>query len=309
MPHTPVLLHEVIEYLKLEPVKPFDGAPGKPIDGAWGKKIIDATLDGGGHTREIINRFPNVKVLGIEFDPVEVEEFRIDNPVLLEKMILVNDSYINMEKIAKENDFYPDGVIFDLGVSSWHYSSSGRGFSFQNEEPLDMRFNPKKEQTTAADIVNMWDEGQLVRILVKYGEEQFAENIANAIIKTRKEKPILTTTDLVSVVKNAVPGWYTHRKIHCATKTFQALRVAVNDEIETIRKGIEAAIKILNPGGRLVVISFHGLEDKIVRAVFKEQVVAETIKWVTKDTIKPKWEEVKKNPRSRSAKMKIAQKI
>ncbi|MEK7582755.1 MAG: 16S rRNA (cytosine(1402)-N(4))-methyltransferase RsmH [Patescibacteria group bacterium] len=301
MPHTPVLLHEVIEYLKLEPIKSVDSAPGK--------KIIDATLDGGGHTREIISRFPNVKVLGIEFDPVEVEEFRMDNSALLEKMILVNDSYINMEQIAKENDFYPDGVIFDLGVSSWHYGSSGRGFSFQNEEPLDMRFNPKKEQTTAADIVNAWDEGQLVRILAEYGEEQFAESIANAMIRARQEKLILTTADLVSVVKSAVPGWYIHRKIHCATKTFQALRVAVNDEIETIRKGIEAAIKILNPGGRLVVISFHGLEDKTVRTVFKEQVVVGTIKWVTKDTIKPTWAEVEKNKRARSAKMKIIEKL
>ncbi len=293
MPHTPVLLHEVIEYLNLEP----------------GKQVIDATLDGGGHTKEIIKQFPEVKILGIEFDPIEVEEFKATNPDLLTKMTVVNDSYVNMEQVAKEYGFSPDGVIFDLGVSSWHYSSSKRGFSFQQDEPLDMRFNPQKEQTTAADIVNTWDEQQLIRIFTEYGEEQFAQSIAHALMQARKEKPILTTIDLVTIIKGAVPGWYTHRKIHYATKTFQALRVAVNDEMETIRKGIESAVRVLNPNGRLLVISFHGLEDKMVRTVFKEQVTAGTITWVTKDTIKPKWDEIKKNPRSRSAKMKIAQKI
>lgn len=290
MPHTPVLLQEAIEYLNLSSEK----------------QVIDATLDGGGHTREIITRYPGIKVLGIEFDP---DEFAQLDPELKKQIITVNDSYINIREIAAANNVHPHGVLFDLGVSSWHYESSKRGFSFQHDEPLDMRFNPQVQTTRAADIVNKTDEQELARILSDLGEEQFAESIAQKIVHDRREKPIVGTMDLLEVIQQAVPGWYTHRKIHWATKTFQALRMVVNDELENIRKGLKGAIEILQPGGRLVVISFHGLEDKTVRQVFKEAVAAGQIQWVTKDTIKPAWEEIKDNRRSRSAKMKIAEKI
>lgn len=291
--HTPVLLQEVIEYLDLAP----------------SKKVIDATLDGGGHTREIKKAFPGVQILGIEWDPVEFEEFKQNNPELTKEITVVNESYTKMGQIVEQYDFHPDGILFDLGLSSWHYEVSGRGFSFKRDEVLDMRFNPQSNQLTAARIVNEYDREELERIVAFYGEEQFASQIAEAIVVTRKVKPIATTFELVSIIESAVPVWYTKRKIHCATKTFQALRVVVNGELENVKEGIAAAIDVLNPGGRLLVISFQGMEDKIVREFFKEQAKAGTIKWVTRHTVKPTWKEQEANPRSRSAKLKIVQKI
>lgn len=291
--HIPVLLNEVIEYLRLAP----------------GKRIIDATLDGGGHTKGILERFPYVSILGIEWDPVEFEEFRNQNPELSKKIILVNDTYANLEGIVNAYEYVPDGIVFDLGLSSWHYEASGRGFSFQKEEPLDMRFNPRNGQRTAAEIINTENEEEIEKILSEYGEEQFAKQIARALVQARKEKPVMTTDQLVSVIKGAVPGWYTRRKIHPATKTFQALRIAANNELENVAKGIEAAVKVLAPNGRLVVISFQGLEDKVVREIFKEKAKEKVIRWVIRETIRPKWQEIQKNPRSRSAKMKIVEKL
>lgn len=291
--HTPVLLQEVIEYLNLTP----------------GKKVVDATLDGGGHTREIKKLFPDVQVLGIEWDPVEFEEFKQNNPELAKEIIVVNESYTKMREIVEEHGFRPDGVLFDLGLSSWHYEASGRGFSFKKDEVLDMRFNPQSNQLTAGTIVNEYDRNELERIMAFYGEEQFAPQIAEAIVAARKRQPIVTTSDLVRIIESAVPAWYTKRKIHCATKTFQALRVVVNGELENVKEGIAAAIDVLNPGGRLLVISFQGMEDKIVRESFKEQAKAGIIRWVTRHTVKPTWKEQEANPRSRSAKLKIVEKI
>lgn len=294
--HEPVLLNEVFEYLNL----------GDPSAGSGqvDKKVIDATLDGGGHSNTILERFPDVKILGIEFDPELIREAELN-----QKIILINDSYLNIKKIAEENDFYPDGIIFDLGLSSWHYERSGRGFSFQKDELLDMRFNPEVQKTTAMEIINTYGEKELAEILKIYGEEKFAESIAKNVVKTRKEKPIMRTVELVEAINNSVPEWYKHKKINPATKTFQALRVTVNNEIENIEKGILAAIEILNREGRLIVISFQGLEDRKVKEIFKEKVKAGIIKFVTKKTIKPSWEERKRNPRARSAKMKIIEKI
>jgi 16S rRNA (cytosine1402-N4)-methyltransferase len=291
--HTPVLLKEVIEYLDLKP----------------GKKVIDATLDGGGHTREIKKQFPDVQVLGIEWDPVEFEEFKQNNPELTKEIIVVNESYTKMREIVTEQDFHPDGILFDLGLSSWHYEVSGRGFSFKKDEVLDMRFNPQSNPLTAGEIVNTYDRAELERILAFYGEEQFAPQIAEAIVVARKAKPIVTTNDLVAVIQSAVPVWYTKRKIHCATKTFQALRVVANGEMENVKEGIAAAIDVLNPGGRLLVISFQGMEDKIVREFFKEKAKEGVIQWVTRYTVKPKWAETEHNPRARSAKLKIVEKL
>jgi 16S rRNA (cytosine1402-N4)-methyltransferase len=297
--HTPVLLQEVIEYLNL--------ASGLPPQA--GKKVIDATLDGGGHTREIRKQFPDVEVLGIEWDPVEAEEFKQNNPELAEQIIVVNESYTKLRQIVEEHDFRPDGILFDLGLSSWHYEASGRGFSFKRDEVLDMRFNPQSNQLTAAQIVNEYDKEELERILAFYGEEQFAPQITEAIVTARKAKAIMTTNDLVAVIRSAVPTWYTKRKIHCATKTFQALRVVVNGELENVKEGIAAAVDVLSPGGRLLVISFQGMEDKIVREFFKEQAKVGIIKWVTRHTVKPTWKEQEANPRSRSAKLKIVEKL
>ena len=287
--HVPVLVKEVIEYLAIKP----------------SAKIIDATINGGGHTRAILERSGDVRVLGIEFDPDIFKNLKIGD----KRLTVVNDSYTNIRKIVEEHDFRPDGILFDLGLSSWHYEESGRGFSFKRNEILDMRFNPQVQTESAADIVNKYSENDLRELISSLGEEQFAGNIAKNIVRARKEKPVIMTDELVKVIGEAVPEWYKHKKIHFATKTFQALRIAVNHELENVEKGIRAAIEVLNPGGRLVVISFQGLEDKIVKNIFREKAKEGVVKLVVKGTIKPSWEEAKSNPRARSAKMKIVEKI
>jgi 16S rRNA (cytosine1402-N4)-methyltransferase len=223
-------------------------------------------------------------------------------------LILVNDSYVNLKQIVQEYKIIPDGILFDLGLSSWHYEESGRGFSFKRNEPLDMRFNTAIG-VPASEIVNLYTVPELEQILKDYGDEQFARDIAESIGINRKKKLIMTTQELVDVISVAVPNWYKTRKIHFATKTFQALRVVTNDELGNIKKGVEAAIDILQAGGRLVVISFQGHEDKLVREIFKEQVKLGRITQPKKGTIRPTWAEQQANPRSRSAKMKIAEKI
>jgi 16S rRNA (cytosine1402-N4)-methyltransferase len=289
------MLNEVVEYLNVKS----------------GAKVIDATLNGGGHTVGILEKYPDVKILGIEFDPDIFQEFQsvIRNSQFADRIIAVNDSYVNLKNIIETHDFRPDGIVFDLGVSSWHYEGSKKGFSFMRNEPLDMRFNPQVQTTTAANIINLSSKQELEDILTRYGEEKFAPDIAEQIVGARKEKPIMTTTELVSIINISVPTWYRKRKIHPATKTFQAIRIAVNDELGSVEKGVTTAIESLKSGGRLVVISFHGLEDKIVREIFKQKAKEGVIKWLVKGTIKPKWGEVQGNPRARSAKMKVVEKI
>lgn len=296
MVHKPVMLSEVIQYLDPKP----------------GNQVIDATLDGGGHAMAIAGQMvPNGKVLGIELDGELLKQFELENlkvSKFKDNFILVNDSYVNIKNIVREHNFRPNGILFDLGLSSWHYEKSGRGFSFKKDESLDMRFD-SRSGLTGAEIVNMWSENEIEQILKEYGEEQFSKQIARSIISARKQKPIVSTNDLVEVISSSVPGWYKNRKIHFATKTFQALRVAVNDELNNVKKGIYNAIDVLVSGGRLVVISFQGLEDKTVKEIFREKAKEGVVKFVVKGTVKPTWEEVRSNPRARSAKMKIIEKI
>ena len=291
MAHIPVLTKEVLEYLNIRP----------------GSRIIDATLDGGGHARAILAAQPEAKVLGIEWDPKLFEEVSAG---LKDKanMILVNDSYTNLARIIQEHDFIPDGIIFDLGLSSWHYENSGRGFSFQRDEYLDMRFNPESGEPDASQFINTASREDLEMAIREYGEEGFSRQIADAIIQARRTKPITKTGELVEVISRAVPDWYKHKKLHFATKTFQALRIAVNHELENVEKGVGAAIEALKPGGRLVVISFQGLEDKVVKNIFREKNKEGIVKFVVKGTVKPSWAETKTNPRARSAKMKVVEK-
>lgn len=289
--HKSVMLNEVIEYLNIKP----------------GAKIIDATLNGGGHTEGILEKYPDTKILGIEWDPDIFQEFQLNS--VAGKITAVNDSYVNLKNITERLDFRPDGIIFDLGVSSLHYEKSGRGFSFMRSEPLDMRFNPEVNNMSAANLINTASREELSKILADYGEEQFSAEIAKRITDSRKIKPIVGTTELVEIIKSSVPTWYRKRKIHPATKTFQALRVAVNRELDNVTDGISAAIDLLEPGGRLIVISFHGLEDKIIREMFKNKAKEGIVRWVVKGTVKPKWAEVQQNPRSRSAKMKVIEKL
>lgn len=297
--HTPVLLKEVLKYLDPKP----------------GAKIIDATLGDGGHAMAIVERIlPEGKLLGIEIDRVLFEAFdsRFKNHELRGGIILINDSYINLKSIAEQNDFTEaNGILFDLGMSSWHIDESGRGFTFQKDEPLDMRFSspaynlPPK---TASEIVNRYSEPELAKILREYGEERFARSIAGAIVGARRQNRIETTFQLVEIVKSVVPFWYRRGRIHFATRTFQALRIAVNDELNNIQRGLEQAVEALASGGRIAVISFHSLEDRIVKNFFRSH-DKKTLKIITKKPITASGQEVKDNPRARSAKLRVAEKI
>jgi 16S rRNA (cytosine1402-N4)-methyltransferase len=303
--HKPVLLKEVIEWLNVEK----------------NKNYVDCTIGEGGHTREILKRNgPNGKVLGIEIDPELYQKLKKEK---LERLILVNGSFSNLKEIVKRENFGPtSGILFDLGLSSWHLEKSGRGFSFLKDEPLIMRYdwNPAKnillrssgvssKELSAEKIVNEWSEREIERILREYGEERFAKRISREIVKTRKIKPIKTTLQLVEIVKKAMPSFCRRKNIHFATKTFQALRIAVNNELENLKIALPMAIDVLEKGGRLVVISFHSLEDRIVKNFFKEKEKEGLIKILTKKPIKPSKEEIKQNPRSRSAKLRSALKI
>ena len=302
--HIPVLKREAIECLNPRANENF----------------IDATFGGGGHTVEILKRnVPSGKVLGIEWDPVLYRELReqYSKTKFRERIILVRDSFCNLKKIVEREKFKPvSGILFDLGMSSWHLEKSGRGFSFQKEEPLIMRYDwdPAKDRLysgklTAAEIVNHWKEKEILKILVDYGEERFARKIAKEITEARKTKPIETTFQLNEVIKRATPAWYHHRKRHFATKTFQALRIAVNDELNNLRKALPQAVEILQKGGRIVVISFHSLEDRIVKRFFREGKKEGLLEILTKKPLTPEREEIKSNPRARSAKLRAAIKL
>jgi 16S rRNA (cytosine1402-N4)-methyltransferase len=241
-------------------------------------------------------------VLGIEADPFLSQ--RIKDP----RLIVVNDSYINLQKIIKENGFEDfSGILFDLGMSSFHIDKSQRGFSFLKDEMLDMRYNFKSDKgITAEDIVNKYPKEEIELILKKYGEEEFAKKIAKEITEERRKNSIKSTFQLVEVIRKAVPRWYCKRRIHFATKTFQALRIAVNDELENVKKGLSLAIEILPSSGRIVVISFHSLEDRLVKNIFKE---SKNLKILTKKPVIPLDTEVNENKRARSAKLRAAIKI
>jgi len=293
--HIPVLPKEVIEYLDPKPNENF----------------IDCTIGEGGHTTAILERNkPKGKVLGIEIDPElyqklksRMAEIRNSKLETRNRLILVNDSYVNLAETVRKQRFKPvSGILFDLGFSSWHLEESGRGFSFEKNEPLDMRYNPENP-LTAEKIVNNWSEREIEKILREYGEERFTKRIAREIIQERKIKPIKTTFQLVETIKKSTPIWYHHRRIHPATRTFQALRIAVNDELNNLKKALPQAVEILEKDGRLAVISFHSLEDRIVKNFFREN-----LKILTKKPIRPSLEEIEINPRSRSAKLRVGQK-
>lgn len=304
--HTPVLLKEVIEH--------FDPKPGQ--------KFIDATIDGGGHALAILEKIlPNGKLLGIEWDGKLLNslKLKIENLKLNQGVILVNDSYVNLKKIAEENDFVNiDGILFDLGISSWHIDAAGRGFSFQKDEPLDMRFaaqneadifEPRFSNITAEEVINRWPLDDLIGIFKEYGEERFAKLIAVGIVKARKEKPIKTTFELVEIIKKSVPFWYRSGRIHFATRTFQALRIAVNHELENLEAGISQAVEVLRTGGNLGVISFHSLEDRIVKNFFRTKAKEGILKIITKKPVRAGPVETTENPRARSAKLRVAKKL
>lgn len=291
MTHVPVLLKEVIDYLNPQANENF----------------IDATVGQGGHTAAILEKNkPKGKVLGVEMDTDIYKELKENMAKMSDRLILINDSYVNLEKIVKKNDFEPvHGILFDLGMCSWHLEVSKRGFSYLKDEPLDMRFNSKND-LTAAEIINFWDVEKIEKILREFGEERYARRISSAIKEARKKERIVGTQQLVDILKKVLPKNYDKKRIHFATRTFQALRIAVNDELQVIEDGIKQAIKILEPEGRIAVISFHSLEDRIVKNLFREKAKTGGLSILTKKPISPSSEEIRNNPRSRSAKLRAA---
>ncbi|MDO8436080.1 MAG: 16S rRNA (cytosine(1402)-N(4))-methyltransferase RsmH [bacterium] len=294
--HVPVLQKEVIDYLDPKPNDNF----------------IDCTIDGGGHALVILEKTgPNGKILGIDWDKKVISNLKskIANLELKNRLILTCDNFANLKEIVKEENFESiSGVLFDLGLSSWHLEESERGFSFQKDEPLDMRYD-KGEKLTAEKILNEYSRREIEKILKEYGEEMFAERIAQNIVDFRKSEPVKNTFQLVEIIKKSVPYWYQRQRRHFATKTFQALRIAVNDEIRNLEKALPQALEAILPEGRLVFISFHSLEDRIVKNFFREKAKEGNLKIITKKPIHPSWTEIKKNPRSRSAKLRAAIKI
>jgi 16S rRNA (cytosine1402-N4)-methyltransferase len=219
--------------------------------------------------------------------------------------VLVNDSYANIKEIVERNHFAPiTAILVDIGYSSWQIEEAKRGFSFQNNETLDMRYNHQHD-LTAEKIVNEYSEEDIKKILEVYGEEKYARQIAKKIVEERKKKHLKTTGELKNIIESVIPKKFQHGKIHCATRSFQAIRIAVNHELSNLEHFLPQALSVLASGGRLAVISFHSLEDRIVKRFFQEQVKQGTITLVTKKPITASLEEVEQNPRARSAKLRV----
>jgi len=297
MTHKSVLLHEAIDGLDIKK----------------GDIFVDGTLGGGGHSEEVCKSFGDtVSIIGIDLDKDATSRTEIRLKDFKSNIKYVQGSFRNIDTILDSLSVkYVDKILFDIGLSSNQFEDSGRGFSFQKDEPLIMSF--KKDLTendlTGREILNNWDEENIRAILEGYGEEQFAWKIAKTIVARRMVKPIETTFDLVEIIMGATPKFYHHRKIHPATKTFQALRITVNDEIESLKEGIRKGFERLNKKGRLAVISFHSLEDRAVKQFFKQKSDNGEGKLITKKPIIPTDDEINLNPRARSAKLRIIEKL
>lgn len=291
--HIPVLLKEVIDSLNLKK----------------GDTVVDGTVNRGGHAKEICKLIGESGTLvGIDLDQKALDEAseKLKNEKC--KVLLQQESFRNLDKVLEKSEIEKvNAILLDLGFSSDQMDDSGRGFSFQKDEPLLMTLKdtPEEGALTAKEIVNEWDEENIADIIYGYGEEKFSRQIAKKIVELREEKPIETTQDLVTVIEKAVPNWYKHKKIHFATKTFQALRITVNYEIGALKEVLPKAISALETGGRIAVISFHSLEDRVVKQFFKEQKERGVGEIITKKPITPSGEEVESNPRSRSAKLRV----
>ncbi|HOZ56284.1 MAG: Ribosomal RNA small subunit methyltransferase H [Parcubacteria group bacterium ADurb.Bin316] len=312
--HTPVMLDEAIEFLHPKP----------------GGNFVDCTLGGGGYTEAILNKIGRTgKIIAFDADPLAIanaqKKFKNKNNV-----IIIHDNFSNFHKNISQ--LYPsapnllfDGIVFDLGLSSAQLEDRHRGFSFQFDAPLDMVFGEGTNRNRTVAIVNSWSEDEIARAIKDYGEERYARLIARQIVKIRKEKDVTTTGDLLSIISAAVPASYRNNKrLHFATRTFQALRIATNDEMENLKHVLPQALNLLKPGGRLIVVSYHSLEDRIVKIFFKTESQdcicppqsptcrchhRAGLKIITKKPLLPSEEEVSVNPRARSAKLRVAEKI
>lgn len=298
--HVPVLLNESLGILNI----------------AEGDIYLDATLGGGGHAAEVWNRFGNkVVIAGIDADSqaVEIAKSRLSIEGAEPKFAVLNFRHIdNVPELLGIGK--PNKILFDLGWNKMQFETGGdevgRGFSFQHDEPLVMTFASESSDAafTARTIVNEWGEESLQTIIEGYGEERFAKRIAKEIVEQRTVAPIETTFQLVEIIKKATPLWYHFKRIHPATRTFQALRITVNDELQTLKDSLEKALEILQPGGRIAVITFHSLEDRIVKRFFKEADDLGKANLLIKKPVVASEQEQSQNPRSRSAKLRAIEK-
>ena len=302
--HIPVLLQETMEALAVQP----------------GGRYIDCTLGAGGHAAAVLDRSsPGGQLLGIDADPEAIKIAKARLEAYSSSTLLINENFVNLQAICIKYDFLPvHGILFDLGLSSLQLNGNGRGFSFQYDAPLDMRLNPSQE-VTAADIINTSSEAELAQLIRTYGEEGYSHQIAHRIVL---ERPINTTLQLVRAIEQAVGR--RRGRLHPATRTFQALRIAVNHELEHLEAALKQAISLLGFEGRLVVISYHSLEDRIVKQLMQQESKdcicppgtptcvcghKASLRLINKRVITPSPAEVQLNPRSRSAKLRAAERI
>ncbi|MDX6770496.1 MAG: 16S rRNA (cytosine(1402)-N(4))-methyltransferase RsmH [Elusimicrobiota bacterium] len=286
--HEPVLLGETLERLARDP------------DGLY----LDATVGLGGHAAAILDRMPRARVLGLDQDPEALAEAAHALAPYGERARLRRANFRDLGPALEAEGFFPlSGALFDVGVSSLQLDKPARGFSFMKEGPLDMRMSPDNTLTAEA-IVNRWPVEQITLLLSEFGEEPEADRVARAIVARRDRRPFTSTTDLADAVAAVLP----RGEKHPATRTFQALRIAVNRELEVLSRGLEAALPYLKTGGRLAVITFHSLEDRIVKNVFASFVSQGTCALVDKGAVGPTDEETRRNPRARSAKLRVVEK-
>ncbi len=306
--HVSVLLEECLEALQIKP------------DGIY----VDGTLGGAGHSSQIAARLASGRLIGIDRDPVALQAAGERLSPYRDRVTLVHSNFCDMAQVLREQNISGvDGILLDLGVSSPQLDDGARGFSYMVDAPLDMRMNGG-DSLTAKVVVNQWPQEELRRILYTYGEERYAPQIAGAICRRRAEKPIETTLELVDIIRGAMPPAALREKQHPAKRTFQAIRIAVNDELGAVEKVMAEAFDLLNPGGRLAVITFHSLEDRIVKLAMADAAKGCTcpptfpvcvcgkkpkVKLVSRKPIIPSEEELQENPRSRSAKLRVCEKI
>jgi 16S rRNA (cytosine1402-N4)-methyltransferase len=302
--HVPVLIEEVIEALNVQP----------------GKRYVDCTLGAGGHAAAILEKsLPHGQLLGIDTDPEAIRVAKTRLSDYTESSIFVNGNFASLESICEQNDFLPiHGVLFDLGISSIQLDTAERGFSFQHDGPLDMRFGPAQE-LTGADIINALPEDKLAQLIRIYGEERYSRQIARCVMRNR---PISSTLELARIVERSITS--RRGRIHPATRTFLALRIAVNRELENLVVALKQTIDCLAHQGRLVVISYHSLEDRLVKEFMKREARGcicppgtpvctcehvPSLKLISKKVITPSLGEIESNPRSRSAKLRVAERL
>ena len=275
-----------------------------------GDVILDATLGGGGHAEEILDKIlPGGRLVGVDRDPEAIERVRERLRDHKDTVTYVNEDFRNVGSILDSLGVGAiDGAIFDLGMSSFQVDDQRRGFSFLKDGPLDMRFDPSGG-LSAEDVVNETGREELADIIKEFGEERHARLVAGAIFSARKQKRIRTTAELVDIIVKAIGRKYRRQRLHSAARTFQAIRIYVNDELGALEEAIEKTVSCLNLNGRICVISFHSLEDRIVKNIFKEMKRSGKLEILTKKPVRPERDEIRDNPRARSAKLRIAEKI